>query len=82
MDFLDWLWNFDQDSQIKDLHQRFDKDRLERDLASGDLTLVKQLVEENQELKLRLGLLLRLLISKGVITSQEFSAMLAEARLT
>jgi hypothetical protein len=82
MDFLDWLWNVDQDSQIKDLHQRFDKDRLERDLASGDLALVKQLVEENQELKLRLGLLLRLLISKGAITAPEFSAMLAEARLT
>lgn len=81
MDFLDWLWNVDQDSQIKHLHQRFDKDRLERDLTSGDLALVKQLVEENQGLKLRLGLLLRLLISKGVITAPEFSAMLAEVTI-
>ena len=47
------------------------RERLERDLAGSDLAKVKQLAEENLELKLRLGLLLRLLISKGVIDAHE-----------
>lgn len=80
MDFLDLLWSYDTGNGIKDLYSRFEKDRLERDLAAVDLATVKRLVEENQELQLRLGLLLRLLISKGVITAEEFAAAIAEAR--
>jgi hypothetical protein len=37
------------------------------------------LAAENLELKLRLGLLVRLLISKGVFTAQEYAALIAEA---
>jgi hypothetical protein len=80
MDLLDFLWNVSQERQIEELRVRFDRERLERDLAAWDLAKVKQLAEENLELKLRLGLLLRLLISKGVITATEYAAMIAEAR--
>jgi hypothetical protein len=48
-------------------------------LAGGDRK-VKELAEENLELKLRLGLLVRLLITKGVISAQEFATLIAEAR--
>ena len=58
------------------------RERLERDLAGSDLAKVKQLAEENLELKLRLGLLLRLLISKGVINAHEYAAMVAQPRPT
>ena len=79
MDLLDSLWNVSQERQIEELRVRFDRERLDRDLTGWDLARTKQLAEENLELKLRLGLLLRLLISKGVITAQEYAAMIAEA---
>jgi len=49
-------------------------------LAGGDVQKVKELAGENLELKLRLGLLVRLLISKGLITAQEYAELVAEAR--
>ena len=78
MDLLDFLWNIDQERQLDELRQRVDQARLEHDLAGGDRK-VKELAEENLELKLRLGLLVRLLISKGVITAQEYAGLIAGA---
>jgi len=80
MDLLDFLWNVDQEHQLKELRGRLDQVRLDHDLARGDLRKVKEIAEENLELKLRLGLLVRLLITKGVITAQEFAGLIAEAR--
>jgi transposase len=48
-------------------------------LTGGDRKL-KELVEENLELKRRLGLLVRLQISKGVITAQEYAALITDAQ--
>ncbi len=77
----DIFWNNGQDCRIDELRQRFELERLGRDIIGRDLAAqVKQLDEENFELKLRLSLLLRLLISKGLITAPEFAAMIAEAR--
>jgi hypothetical protein len=53
--------------------------RLDHDLAGGEPRDLKNLAEENLELKLRLGLLVRLLITKGVITASEFAALIAGA---
>lgn len=41
---------------------------------------MKRLAEENLELKLRLGLLVRLLISKGIISAEEFATLIADSR--
>jgi hypothetical protein len=79
MDLFDFLWNVNQEHQLEALRGRLDQLRLEHDLADGDRK-VRELAEENLELKLRLGLLVRLLITKGVITSQEYAALIAEAR--
>jgi len=79
MELFDFLWNVSQERQLGELRQQLDRVRLERDLAGGDRK-VKELAEENVELKLRLGLLVRLLISKGVITAQEYAALIAQAR--
>jgi hypothetical protein len=79
MDLLDFLWNVSQERQLDEIRARLERDRLEHDLAGGDRKL-KELVEENLELKLRLGLLVRLLISKGVLTAQEFAALIADAQ--
>jgi hypothetical protein len=79
-DLFDFLWMLDQNRQVGELRGRLDQVRLEHDLAAGDLHKVKELVNENLELKLRLGLLVRLLISKGVFTAQEYAALINEAR--
>jgi hypothetical protein len=82
MDLFDLLWNVSQERQIAELRGHLDRLRLEQDLAGGSSApgQVKELARENLELKLRLGLLVRLLISKGVITAEEYAALIAEAR--
>lgn len=80
MDIFDFLWNVSQERQLEEVRRRLEQLRLEHDLAGGDVRKVKELAEENLELKLRLGLLVRLLISKGVITAQEFATLIAEVR--
>jgi len=80
MDLFDSLRNVSQERQLEELRGRLDRVRLEHDLAGGDRRTVKELVEENLELTLRLGLLVRLLITKGVITAPEYAALIAEAR--
>ena len=79
MDLFDFLWNVSQERQLGELREQLDRVRLEHDLAGGDRK-AKELAEENVELKLRLGLLVRLLISKGVITAQEYAALIAQIR--
>ena len=79
-DLFDLIWNVTQDNQLNDLRGRLDRARVEQDLAVWDLRKVKELAEENLELKLRLGLLVRLLVSKNVITASEYARLIAEAR--
>jgi hypothetical protein len=79
MDIFDFVWNVSQERQLKELRGRLDQARLEHDLAGGDRKL-KELAEENLELHLRLGLLVRLLISKGVITAPDYAGLIAETR--
>jgi hypothetical protein len=79
MDLLDFVWNVSQERQLDELRGQLDRARLEDDLAGGAPRKLKELAEENLELKLRLGLLVRLLIAKGVITAREYAALIAEA---
>jgi hypothetical protein len=79
MDFFDFLWNVSQERQLEELRGNLDRVRLEHDLAGGPRKL-KDLADENMELKLRVGLLVRLLVSKGVFTAQEYAALIADVR--
>jgi hypothetical protein len=80
MDIDGLLWDLGQDAQTRDLREELDKLRVQNDMAQWDQCKVKELAEENLELKLRLGLLVRLLISKGIITAPEYAAMIADTR--
>jgi len=84
MDFFDNLaWMADSalyQRHIGDTREQLQRLQIERDLTNWDLRKVGQLAEENLELKLRLSILVRMLITKGVITAQEYSSMIAEAR--
>jgi hypothetical protein len=80
MDFIDLFWNASQEPQLGEVREQVERLRLESDLARWDLGKVRELAAENLELKLRLGLLVRLLISKGVFTAREYAALIAESR--
>jgi hypothetical protein len=80
MDVFDLLWNVSQERQLDELRGRLDRAQLEQDLSVGNPQKLKELTEENLQLKLRLGLLVRLLISKGLITAQEYAALIADVR--
>ena len=76
MDFFDLL----QERDIRELREQFDHLRLERDLDKSDTRRLMELAEENLEVKLRLAVLVRLLIAKGVITAAEYAELIAQAR--
>jgi hypothetical protein len=52
----------------------------QRNATNWDVSKIKELAQENMELKLRLGLLVRLLISKGVISAEEYAGLIAQSR--
>jgi hypothetical protein len=73
-------WDYLQDHEIRQLREQVERLRSEHDLANWDLKKVRELAEENLELRLRLALLVRLLIAKGVFTAEEYASLLAAAR--
>jgi hypothetical protein len=78
MDLFDFLWNLSQERQIDELRKNLEQERTRHDLARWDLPKVQELAAENLELKVRLGLLVRLLIAKNIITAQEYAALIAQ----
>jgi hypothetical protein len=80
VDLIDLIWNASQERRLGDFRTEVERMRVDRDLAGWDLRKVRDLAEENDELKLRLGLLVRLLIGKGIISAEENATMIAETR--
>lgn len=80
MDISDLFDELFQDVSMKPLINQVRRLEDERKLDNGDFRTTKELAAENVELKLRLSLLVRLLVSKNVITAVEYAALLAEAR--
>lgn len=80
MDFSNIINDMLQDVRTAELRESVKQLEAERMLDDGDRRTTKELAEENRELKLRLGLLIRLLVSKNVISAEEYAAQLAEAR--
>jgi hypothetical protein len=72
---------FDLLQQVEIQQLREEVEQLRRHYAGmSDANRMKELAEENIELKLRLALLIRILIAKNVFTAEEFAGLLAEAR--
>ena len=63
--------------RLRNVRDDIDRMKVERDISGWD---ARELATENAELKLRLGLLVRLLISKGIINAQENAALITEAQ--
>jgi hypothetical protein len=73
------LFNILHELDIRDLRDELDRLRRSWHPAVNSRTQ-QELREENLELMLRLGLLVRLLIAKGVFTAEEYAGLLAQAR--
>ncbi len=74
MDILDILWNVFQDQSIGDLTAA------QRKILERDGTFIRQLQEENRELRLHLSLLIRILIERGIFSAADFSTLLQETK--
>ncbi len=77
MGLFDSLWDISEQQRIGDIRAQLDLLRVELDLLKHDFN-ASQLASENLELKLMAGSLIRLLISKRVITPQEYAEVAAE----
>jgi len=77
---MDFLYDLLLQKDVNELHKQLNRLELEHDLTVWDLPKVKGLAEENLDLKWRLGLLVRLLIAKGVFTAEEYAKLITEAR--
>jgi DNA-binding MurR/RpiR family transcriptional regulator len=62
---------------IEELQEQVDRMRAERDIESYGVPKNKELAEELLQLQVRLGVLVRLLIEKGVITAEEYARLIA-----
>jgi hypothetical protein len=69
-----------QNLAISELRDQVERARAERDRMDWDVRKVREVAEEALELHLRLAVLLRLLIAKGVITAEEYASLLTAAR--
>ena len=67
-----------QNLEIEALRERLDQMRDERTPATWtQKKQIEALQEETQELKLRLGVLIKLLVAKNLLTAQEIASMIA-----
>ena len=69
-----------QQMDIEDVREQVERMRNEHALAQWDTPKLKELGDRVLELGLRHGLLVRLLIAKGLITAEEYAHLIAEAR--
>lgn len=77
MDLLDLFFEGAQNRSIDEMREQLQRIQAEREAQLWDLPA---LATENQELKLRLGLLVRLLISKGIFTAAEYASLIQETQ--
>src|SRR3954465_2880298 len=74
------LGDLGQQMDIEDVRTEGERVRAERDLADWDVRKVREVADELLELQVRHGLLVRLLIRKGLITAEEDAGLIAAPR--
>jgi len=81
MDLLDLYWNYSQHTAIDDLQAELSVARLESGTAAArQAKLIQLLRQENDELRLRVGVLIRLLVQQGVISAEQYSSAVTDAK--
>lgn len=75
------LGDLGQQLDINDVQNQVERMRNERDFVNWDVRKIREIADELLELELRHGLLVRLLISKGVLTAEEYAKLIAAAHV-
>lgn len=74
------LGDLGQQLDINELREHVERTRIERDLVNWDIRKIREVADELLELELRHALLVRLLITKGLISAEEYASLIAAAR--
>ena len=74
MDLFNTFWNIEQERKLNQLRRKSAKIAMDLEFDGPIPMKIKELSEENLQLKFRLGVLIRLLISKGLITAEEYTS--------
>ncbi len=81
MDLIDLWWNASQESAINELRTSLQTQRTSSATTlAQQLKLITLIQKEQDELRLRLGVLIRLLVEKGELTTEQFSAAIQDAK--
>ena len=74
MDIIDLWWLNNHDKAINELRDTHTK------TAGRTASRIQQLEDENYELRVRVSLLIRLLIERGVFSAEDFTKLLQETK--
>jgi hypothetical protein len=74
------LGDLGQQLDLNEVRDHVERMRDECDRVTWDLRQMKEMAEELAELELRHGLLVRLLIARGVISAEEYAGLITAAR--
>lgn len=74
MGITDLFWNLSQDDALRRIEESME------DTRRSEAKTLRHLQEENRELQIRVGVLIRLLIERGVFDAQDYTALLNEAQ--
>ena len=81
MDIIDIWWNASQQSAINELRTNLSTARVSNSTTiERQSELIRLLQQENDDLRLRVGVLIRLLIQQGAISAEQYSAAITEAK--
>ena len=81
MDLIDLWWNLEQQQAIRDLRAGLHATGAgTRATVSRQEKLIALLQQENDDLRLRLAVLVRLLTAQGTISKEQFDAAMTEAK--
>lgn len=74
------LWDLFQEKDLQDLRERMDRLQLQKDMQSWDAKRINDLAEEVIEARLRIDVLTRLLIAKGIFSAEDFAGLISQIR--
>jgi len=81
MDIIDLWWNTSQDSAINELRESLTTAGVKSSATvARQAELIRLMQQENDDLRLRVGVLIRLLIQQGAISADQYTAAINEAK--
>jgi hypothetical protein len=81
MDIIDLWWNASQQASISELRTSIGATRTSSNtLIARQTEMIRLLQQENEDMRLRVGVLIRLLIQQGALSAEQYATALNEAK--